>query len=233
MINLFLVLVPIALVDSSSIIPLCIVPLVILLGGPRPLGRSMSLLFGIFLTYIVVGLLILFGLQHAFDAIDDYMLRLWQHPNSEELIFQILVGLVLVFFGFRMARGRQVRAKKPAPVSVSAGQAFLAGVGMAIVGIPGAVPYLAAIDLIIRSELPSDQAIVLVFLYNIIFVAPLVVIVVVRQVAGDRSQGFLDRVRSFLSRWGRRVVVALMLAVGFVLVADGIGWFLGTPLIPV
>ena len=78
-------LTPIALLDSTSIIPLCIVLLVILLGGPSPLVRSTALLVGIFLTYAVCGLLILFGLQSVFDALNAYALRVWQNPNSEEL----------------------------------------------------------------------------------------------------------------------------------------------------
>ena len=233
MLSVFLILLPIALLDSTSIIPICIVPLVILLSGPNPVGRSAALLFGVFLIYVIVGLLILFGLRQAFDAIDAYVLRVWQHPNAEELIFQIIVGIVLVAVGLRMAWGRRARKEKPTPSSMTGRQAFVAGVVMAIVGLPGAVPYLAAIDLIIRSDLSIAQSVVLIGLYNVIFVAPLIGILVLRLALGDRSEAFLDRTRSFLSRWGRRVVVFLMIAFGLILVADGIGWFLGTPLIPV
>jgi len=235
MLSVFLILLPIALLDSTSIIPLCIVPLVILLSGPNPVGRSLAMVSGIFVTYVVVGLLILFGLRQAFDAIDAYVLRVWQHPNAEELIFQIIVGLVLVFLGIRMARrrGGKKEKQKPTPSAMTGAEAFVAGVVMAVVGIPGAVPYLAGIDLIIRSGLSSVQSVLLVGLYNVVFVAPLIGIVALRLVFGERSQAFLDRTRSFLSRWGRRAVIFLMIAFGLIFVADGIGWFLGMPLIPV
>lgn len=233
MTDLVPILAPIALLDSASIIPICIVLLVLVLAGPRPLVRSMALLSGIFLAYLVAGLLIMFGLQSAFDAIDIYAQRVWQHPNSEELIFQILVGLILVVFGFRIARRRGHRDEKPKAAAMTAWRALLAGAAIAIVGLPGAVPYLAAIDLILRSGLPTNQGIFLLLLYNGIFIAPLVAIVALRMVIGDASQGFLDGVKGFLSRWGHRVVVFLMLALGVVLVADGVGWFLGSPLLPV
>lgn len=237
MLSVFLILLPIALLDSTSIIPLCVVPLVILLSGPNPVGRSLALVFGIFITYVIVGLLVLFGLRHAFDAVDAYALRVWQHPNAEELIFQIIVGLVLVVLGIRMAWGgrrkKEKQKQKPAPSSMTGAESFVAGVVMAVVGIPGAVPYLAGIDLIIRSDLSSVQSVVLLGLYNVVFVAPLIGIVALRLVFGDRSQRFLDRARSFLSRWGHRAVVFLMIVFGLIFVADGIGWFLGTPLIPV
>ena len=233
MADLFLLLTPIALLDSTSIIPLCIVLLVVLLGGPSPLVRSMALLVGIFLTYTACGLLILYGLQSVFDALNAYALRVWQHPNSEALIFQLLIGLVLLVFGLRIARARKGRVEKQTTAAMTTGQALLAGAGMTIVGLPGAVPYLAAIDLILRSDLTPSQEIVVLVFYNIAFVAPLAAIVALRLALGERSQGSLDSVRGFFDRWGQRVIVGLMLALGVVLIVDGVGWFLGAPLIPV
>ncbi len=233
MAELILVLMPIALLDSTSIIPLCIVILVILLGGPSPLFRSAGLLAGIFVTYLVCGLLILFGLQTVFDTINAYALEVWQDPSTAELMFQLLIGFVLVVFGFRIGRARKQQVEKKAPTAMTASRAFLAGAGMTIVGIPGAVPYLAAIDLILRSDLTTRQEVLILVVYNIVFVAPLAAIVALRLVLGERSQGLLYSVRGFFDRWGLRVFVGLMLVLGALLIADGVGWFLGTPLIPV
>lgn len=116
---------------------------------------------------------------------------------------------------------------------MTAGQAFLAGAGMTIVGLPGAVPYLAAIDLILRSDLtPAEEAIVLL-VYNVVFILPLVAIGAVSLALGDRSKRLLDGIRGFFDTWGTRIIVVLMVLLGAVLVVDGVGWFLGTPLIPV
>lgn len=43
----------------------------------------------------------------------------------------------------------------------------------------------------------------------------------------------IDAIRRFLDRWGPKLIVGLMVALGTVLIIDGIGWFLGHPLIPV
>ena len=233
MIDLMLVLTPIALLDSTSIIPLAIVLLVILLGGPSPLFRSAALLAGIFLTNAVSGLLILFGLQSVFDAINAYALKVWQDPNTEELILQLVIGLVLVVFGVRIARARKGPAEKEAPSTMTAGRALLAGAGLTIVGMPGAVPYLAAIDLILRSDLSTSQAVMVILFYNIVFVVPLAAIVLSRLLLGERSRALLEGVRRFLDTWGQRVVVSLMLVLGALLTIDGVGWFLGHPIIPV
>lgn len=231
--ELVLVLTPIALLDSTSIIPLCIVVLVILLGGPSPLVRSAALLAGIFVTYLACGVLILFGLQSVFDAVNTYALKVWQDPNTEELIFQILIGLVLGALGLRMALKREEKAGKKPPAGMTAGQAFLAGAGMTIVGLPGAVPYLAAIDLILRSDLTTGQEVMVLIVYNVVFILPLVAIAAVSLALGDRSKRLLDGIRGFFDTWGKRIIVILMLLLGVVLVLDGVGWFLGTPLIPV
>ncbi len=233
MAELVLVLTPIALLDSTSIIPLSIVLLVILLGGPSPLFRSTALLVGIFVTYLVCGLLVLFGLQSVFDAINAYALEVWQDPNTEELIFQILIGFVLAALGLRIARARKQQTEKKAPTAMTASQAFLAGAGMTIVGLPGAVPYLAAIDLILRSDQTTRQEVMVLVVYNIVFVAPLAAIVASSLVLGGRSERLLHGIRGFFDRWGQRLIVSAMLVLGALLMMDGVGWFLGTPLIPV
>ncbi|QDG78523.1 GAP family protein [Labrenzia sp. PHM005] len=233
MAELLLVLTPIALLDSTSIVPLCIVVLIVLLGGPSPLFRSAALLAGVFLTYLACGLLVMFGLQSVFEAINDYAIKVWQAPNTAELMFQILVGVLLVMFGLRMTKTPEKQDEKTAPASMTASQALFTGAGMTIVGLPGAVPYLAAIDLVLRSDLATAQTVMVLFAYNIVFISPLVVIVAVSLLFGERSRPLLDLIRGFFDRWGQRVIVGLMLAFGVILVIDGVGWFFGMPLIPV
>lgn len=223
----------IALFDSLSILPLCIVFLVVLLAGPRPVARSLSLLAGVFVVYLVCGVLVLLGLQRVFDELDAYAVRLWQSPYTEELIAQIVLGVVLIVFGWLLSARRNRPAPETPVVSTNASRAFLAGAGLSVVGLPGAVPYLAAIDLILRNELPTTPRLILLAYYNVVFVVPLVAIVGVRLAFGARADRPLGAIRRFLGRWGPGLVVALLMILGVVLVVDGIGWFLGHPLIPV
>ncbi len=233
MTELLIVLAPIGLLDSTSMIPICIVTLVVLLAGPRPLLRSSALIVGIFVTYVATGLLILLGLQSVFDEISAYTLRLWKNPETEELIFQVVIGAVLLAFGVRIAIARKGRTEQPVASDMTAAQAFLAGAGLTIVGLPGAVPYFAAIDLILRAEVTLLQRLLALGYYNIVFVTALAAIVALRLILGERSTGILDAVKRFFDIWGQRLIVALLLVLGVVLLADGIGWFLGHPLIPV
>ncbi len=134
MVELLMVLTPIGLLDSTSMIPLCIVILVVLLAGPSPLLRSSALIIGIFVIYVASGLLIFLGLQSVFDEISAYTLRLWKNPETEELIFQAVIGAVLLAFGVRIATARKSRTEKPVASDMTGIQALVAGAGITIVG---------------------------------------------------------------------------------------------------
>ena len=233
MLNLLSVLTPIGLLDSASMTPISIALLAVLLTGPHPLARSAALLLGICFAYLICGLLILLGLQSVFDQISAYTLRVWHNPETEELILQILVGLLLCTFGVRIATARRRRSDKPAASEMTARQALLTGAVITITGLPGAVPYLAAIELILRSDATQWWQILALGYYNIVFILPMVAVVVLCLLAGEHSRGILDAVRGFIDVWGQRLVVSLLLILGITLTADGVAWLLGHPLLPV
>lgn len=233
MTDLLVILIPIGLLDSTSIIPLCIVLLVMLLAGPNPIVRSCALIVGIFVAYLAFGILVLLGLQTIIDEIETYLDRLWVNPNLEELILQIVIGIVLCLVAWRMMAKDKKTAGKPAPSSMTAVQAFVSGAVLTIVGLPGAVPYFAAIELTLRAELTMAQEFIALVFYNVVFVLPIAAIVVLRVVLGNRSQRLFDGIQRFFDTWGRRVIVALLVVLGVILIVDGIGWLVGYPLIPV
>ncbi len=233
MIELLTILFPIALLDSVSIVPLCIVVLVVLLAGPKPVLKSAAFILGIFVSYLACGVLVLLGLESVLDEVRAYTIRLWKSPETEELILQILIGIVLCAVGLRMALRGKKPTRQPVAIGMTTLQALGAGAALTIVGLPGAVPYLAAIDLVLREHLSLSREIVVLAYYNVVFVAPLAAIVGLRRVLGDRSQRFLDGTRRFLDTWGQRIIVVLLIVLGTVLIADGIGWFFDYPLIPV
>lgn len=233
MLELLTILTPIALLDSTSIVPLCIVILVVLLAGPRPLLKSASFILGIFVVYLACGMLVLLGLESVLDELRAYTIRLWKSPETEELILQMLIGLVLCAVGLRMAFRGKRSTEKPVATGMTTVQAFGAGAVLTIVGLPGAVPYLAAIELVLREHLSLKREILVLGYYNAVFVAPLAAIVGVHLALGERGRSVLDGTRRFLDAWGHRVILVLLIVLGALLIADAIGWFLGTPLIPV
>lgn len=79
--TLLIVLSGISLLDSTSIISVCIVPLAEILGGPRPIAAGVGFLAGIFLTTLAAGVTVILGLDALLDAIGPVVSRLWTIPR--------------------------------------------------------------------------------------------------------------------------------------------------------
>ncbi len=86
MTTLLLILVPIALLDSASIVPLCVVPLATVVSGHRPALGALGFLSGVFVVYVAGGVVLLFGLDALFDALAPGLARWWNDPNTPELL---------------------------------------------------------------------------------------------------------------------------------------------------
>ncbi len=231
--TIILILTPISLVDSSSIIPLSLLPLIILLSGRRPVLGSVAFLSGIFATYLILGILIALGLSSMFDQINVYLTQIWKHPDTLDLITQIIIGVILLVCGFRRPRARESRGDSGISDSITPPKAFIIAAGLVIIGIPGAIPYLAAIDMLLRADLSGFEVVLALLYYNVLFILPLSVLVFIRVLFPNQSDKIFDFIKDLIAKWGRRVIVTLLVILGLVMVVDGIGWFLGIPLIPV
>jgi cytochrome c biogenesis protein CcdA len=94
---------------------------------------------------------------------------------------------------------------------------FLLGAVISAVELPTAFPYFAAIVAIIGSGLGVIHQITLVAIYDVCFILPLAVMVVVLGVAGDRALEVLTRIRDFMRQhWP--VVAAIVALIAGVLV---------------
>ena len=103
MIELLLILTPIALIDSTSIVPLSLVPLAVLFTSRRPLVGTTAFLSGLFLSYLVGGIVIYFGLGAVIESVNRVAERIWKHPDTIDLILQIVIGFGLLLVVVRMA----------------------------------------------------------------------------------------------------------------------------------
>jgi cytochrome c biogenesis protein CcdA len=229
---LLIVLTPIALFDSTSITPLCIVPLVALLGGPKPFLRSGAFLAGISLTYWVCSVLVLFGLQQVFADVSEFLGEKLRNPDTPDLWFQISLGVCMILFGSRMADSRQSHGDRGLAESVSTSQAFTGGAMLTIVGMPGAFPLFAAVDQILRADPGTVGRFLAVTYYNALFILPLVSVLVLRAWLGKAVDPLLQRINDFLAKWGHRLVMWGLLLGGAVLVLDGVGYLMGRPVLP-
>ena len=104
--------------------------------------------------------------------------------------------------------------------SSGGGSALIAGASIAAVELPTAVPYFAVIAGIVASSASLPQEIGLLTLYNVV-VLPLLAIIVVLLVAGDRADPWLEKAGAWLQRRWPVVLASLLLLVGSVLAVLG------------
>jgi len=231
MTQLILVLTPIALLDSVSITPLGSIPLLAVLGSRRPVGNSVAFISGLIIPYLFFGLLLVFGLDGLFDALNVWLDKWIRNPNTLDILLQIILGMVMLLFGFKLGATRETQNDRGAGNDIEPSQAFSVGFVLTFVGMPGALPYFAAVDQVLRADLSVVPTLVAMVYYNIICSVPLVLIMLTRLALGERSDAFFGRLSDWLGRWSHRLIVVTMVLLGAVMVIDGSAWMLGHPLI--
>jgi hypothetical protein len=52
-------------------------------------------------------------------------------------------------------------------------------------------------------------------------------------IAEYKTERWFQAAVALFTRWGKHLLVTVLVGLGFILIVDGIGWFFGKPLIPV
>ena len=169
------------------------------------------------------------GLASIFGALESWYQRFMWAPNTLEIVLQILLGAVMLVFGYRMGATREKRGDRGADEDVGPAQSFSIGFALTVVGLPGALPYFAAIDQMLRTDLEFVQILAALLYYNVVCSVPLVGILIARIVMGQASDALFERLASFFAKWGHRAIVGALALLGAFLVIDGGLWLSGRP----
>jgi cytochrome c biogenesis protein CcdA len=209
---LLLLVVSVGLADSLN--PSTIAPALILAVQPRG-GRALALfILGVFGVSLAGGLVLLLGPGQL-------ILSAVPHPDAHtKAVVEVAGGALLVVLAAAMWLGRERLTARLAdsgkdPERADRG-ALALGAGIMAVELPTALPYFAAIASILASKLSLGLQILLVTLYNVAFVAPLLVLLVVRERAGEKGSARIGRVGAWLRVHGAVVLAALLAVVGVV-----------------
>jgi cytochrome c biogenesis protein CcdA len=205
---LVLLVLGIALVDGLN--PSTIAPALVL--AVRQRGVLLVALFtlGVFVPSLVVGVLVVVGPGGALlDLVPEV------GATTKHLIeIGAAVALGVLAWILWIHRGRVAKGVSREPPGGALGAAGL-GAGIILAELPTAVPYFAALAAIVRSSETLAVQLELVALFNVAFVLPLLAILVVRMLAGPRSERLLEATRGALDRY---IGVVLPIAVGLLAV---------------
>jgi hypothetical protein len=229
---LLIVLTPIALINSVAILPSSIAGILTSLAARKPVLTASAFIAGKFVPHFAFGLLLAIGLDTAFDQFKVRAQDAWQEPDTLIVLLQLVIGTVMVVFGYHFSRASQQRADQGSSTLLTPARGFTVAAGLTVVGLPTAVFYFAAIDLILRADLNVPGIVKAILFYNVVYLSPLILIVLSRQLFGTRADPLFEAVAEFFKRRGKRLILFGMLGLGIVLMVDAISWFIGVPLLP-
>jgi cytochrome c biogenesis protein CcdA len=219
---LMISLVAIAALDSLN--PTAVGWQIYLLSTPKPIARSISFILGVFLAYWAIGLFAILGLRKLIATLIGN--ANFSLPDPHIYTIQFLIGLALLIAGFWLKTSTQEEQGKR-PQNLTTQQTFLLGLAMTILESPTALPYLAAIEQIARAKLDLLTIISLLGLYNLFFVLPLIILVGIYIIFHPQSATLLNRINRSIKTWAPKILRALLLGLGILLIVDSLAYGFG------
>ena len=194
-----LALAVVAIAAPDSLNPSLIVAAVFLTLGAHPIRRSAMFTISAFVVTLAGGLAIALGLG---DLILSLLPKL-SHSAKYDVI--TAVGVLVMVGGAVIWWRRDALGSEPTDSHREpgeAGSALLLGAGIAAVELLTAFPYFAAIAMVLGSSVSGPSKVFLLVLYNVIYVLPLIAIVVVRAIMGEKGAELLVPISAWIeTRW--------------------------------
>ncbi|MGA8165070.1 MAG: GAP family protein [Waddliaceae bacterium] len=217
--GLFLILVPILLADMVN--PILFAGVVYGLGSRRWAVNTWIILISFSLSYFLAGLIIALGLEGFSQK--------YHIPEVFDYVLEFFVALLLFYFAWRMYRsGYQHPEKKlTGGKAMRAWDAWKMGFQINLIGLPFALPYLAAIDQILKADLHFITVICILFLYNAGYILPFAAMLGIRWLYQEQSQDIFDRINVWIDRVSEKYLPIIFAILGLLLIEDCVSYFLG------
>jgi cytochrome c biogenesis protein CcdA len=206
----------IGLADSMN--PSTIAPGLYLALGKRAKADLIQFTLGVVAVNFVGGAAIVLGPGEA-------LLALVPKPDhTARYIGETVAGVVMLIAAVVLWRRRHGLAERhhlPSPPSEGKSSVLL-GAGIAAVELPTAFPYFAAIAAIVDSGFGPVRQLIALGVYNVAFVFPLLLMIVVLLIAPDRAESILRGARGWLERRWPALLAVLALVAGLFVTALGV-----------
>lgn len=236
-VDLFIPLVVLALIDSTSFGTL-LIPIWLMLapGRPRP-GNIVLFLATVAVFYLALGVLILAGLLALADQIA------WMLAYRPFRVTQMVIGGVLIVLGItiepwttagkaKKAARRQARraARGPGRLerlrhnaiagAASPGAVMALAVSATVIEAASMLPYLGALGLLSASGLSLYQSTLILIGYCLIMIAPALVLLLIRIGLHQRISGILESIEAWMTRHAGEMTAWVLFLVGLFLTSD-------------
>ena len=214
-----MILIPILIADILN--PVLLAGTIFSLGSRHPFLNSVLVLGSFLLTYFLSGILIAVGLEMFEDA--------FHIPPGFDYAIEMLVATLLFYIAWDTYkvgdRHPEEQLKKDVNLGVIGSIAL--GVQINLVGLPFAVPYLAAIDQILKAEASVTLTLTVLLLYNIAYILPYSLLIPLRVIYKKESDAVFQSINNWMHHITTKYLPILFLILGLLLVEDAVSYFIG------
>jgi cytochrome c biogenesis protein CcdA len=209
------VLFPILLTDVVN--PVLFAFMVYAAGSDRPVLLSSSMLLGHTAAYFSAGIVLALFMESIAARLAN--------PRVIDFVIELILGLALLWVAFGTRKGT---GKRPGDETqqFTVLSAFGFGAVINFIGIPFAVPYFAAIDQILKTDLSTTQTILMLLSYNLAYALPFATVPVLSAMMGERAKPILGRINEVLDKISGFLLPAMLGIIGLALLADALTYFL-------
>jgi cytochrome c biogenesis protein CcdA len=214
MVGLTLVVASIGFADSIN--PSTIVPALWLASAPRARGIG-SYALGVFAIYLAGGIVLVFGPGPSLIA------ALHHARGPTEHAVQAGGGVLALGFALAVWRSRRrERGGTRVRRTYTRASAFALGAGIMVIELPTAFMYFGAISAILAARPAAPVEVGLLISYNALFAAPLLAVMAVRRLAGERAEQWIASGEALVRRAGAFVLAGVASTAGAALLAIGL-----------
>lgn len=213
--NNLAILFPILLSDVLN--PVLFAFMIYAVGSRRPVVTSSAMLLGHTAAYMTCGVILAY-------SIEKLSVRL-ANPQFIDFVIEFIVAIALLWLVLRTRKDKGKRPDEQTP-EFTVGKAFAFGAVINLIGIPFALPYFAAIDQLLKSDLDTAGVVMALVAYNLAYALPFALIPVLTMVMGDRSKPILARINGYMEKASDIIMPLLLLAIGLALLVDSTWYFI-------
>lgn len=149
-----------AIVDSIN--PSAVVITIYLLSQFVRASSIACYIAGIFLSYLTMGIVLLSGLNLFDSAISD----------RSSYVMERIIGAAML--GYSLLPSSEIKTSKSIrqPAAGNSVALFILGASVTLLELPTVLPYFGAIAILTNAELPTQRCLIILVIYNMIFVLP-------------------------------------------------------------
>jgi cytochrome c biogenesis protein CcdA len=211
---------------TDVINPALLAAVIFTLGSKRPLLNANAVLFGWLSLYFIAGIILALSLE----SISEFL----ANPRPIDFYIEIVVGVLLIWLALRCFKKEDPRKKEKdygEADSLKTSSAFWIGASINLIGMPFAIPYFAAIDQILKTDLEWFPAVMALLIYNLLYILPFTLLILIRSVYKEKSDHLFASINEKMEKLGNIILPLMLFAIGGILIVDAIKYFVtGEPL---